>query len=333
MFKNPKYLILGILAAGLMLQSCGSSEPEGDPDPLTLEYLMSLSDAELMERDSDGDGISDYDEIYVYGTDPLNPDTDGDGLTDYEEIYVYGTDPLNPDTDGDGLSDGDEVNVYGTDPLDPDTDGDGLTDCQEVLHTNRAECEDPDFDGPYDGGFGTDPLDPDTDGDGLTDYEEVMVYGTDPLNPDTDGDGFTDGQEIEMGTDPLDPNDPPFIRELHTINFNFDRSDIRNRDAQRLSENIERLNRAEAFRVRVDAYTDHVGGDQYNLRLSLRRANAVVEFYKNNGIAEDRIESRGLGKAPVPCSEAEMDRDTPGCEKNRRAESHPLNPYPFSPQR
>ena len=72
-----------------------------------------------------------------------------------------------------------------------------------------------------------------------------------------------------------------------------------------------------AFRVRVDAYTDHVGGDQYNLRLSLRRANSVVSFYTDNGISEDRIESRGLGKAPVPCSEAEQDSDTPGCEKKQ----------------
>ena len=351
MFKASKLLILGLLTAGLIVQACGPSEPGPEPDPLTLEYLMSLSDEELMERDSDGDGLSDYDEIYVYGTDPLDPDTDGDGLTDYEEIHTYGTDPLNPDTDGDGLSDGDEVNVYGTDPLDPDTDGDGLTDCQEVRHTDREECEDPDFEGPYDGGFGTDPLDPDTDGDGLTDCQEVLHtvqsecedpdfrgpydggYGTDPLNPDTDGDGFSDGQEIEMGTDPLDPNDPPFIRadELQTINFGFDRSNITDRAAQRLSQNIERLMEAEGFGVRVDAYTDHVGGDQYNLRLSLRRANAVVDFYRNNGVAEDRIESRGLGKAPTPCAEAEMDRDTPGCERNRRAESHPLSPLPMEP--
>jgi outer membrane protein OmpA-like peptidoglycan-associated protein len=314
MLKSYKYLIMGLLASTLVLQSCGSSEPEGDPDPLTLEYLMSLSDAELMERDSDGDGLSDYDEIYVYSTNPLSPDTDEDGLNDYEEVMTYGTDPLNPDSDGDGLSDGDEVNVYNTDPLDADTDGDGLSDGDEVLQ------------------YETDPLNPDTDGDGLTDFEEVMEFNTDPLNPDTDGDGFSDGQEIEMNTDPLDPNDPPFIRQLNTINFNFDRSDIRNRDAQLLAQNVERLSTADAFRVRVDAYTDHVGGDQYNLRLSLRRANAVVDFYKNNGIAEDRIEFRGLGKAPVPCTEAEKDRDTPGCEKNRRAESIPLNPYPFTPR-
>lgn len=36
-------------------------------------------------------------------------DTDGDGLSDYDEINIYKTDPLNPDTDGDGYSDGEEV--------------------------------------------------------------------------------------------------------------------------------------------------------------------------------------------------------------------------------
>ena len=36
-------------------------------------------------------------------------DPDGDGLTNYEERIVHGTDPNNSDTDGDGLSDGEEV--------------------------------------------------------------------------------------------------------------------------------------------------------------------------------------------------------------------------------
>ncbi|PWN08029.1 hypothetical protein DDZ15_01365 [Rhodohalobacter mucosus] len=296
------------------MQSCGSSEPEGDPDPLTLEYLMSLTDEELMQRDSDGDGLNDYDEIYVYETSPLSPDSDDDGLNDYDEVMTHGTDPLTADSDDDGLSDGDEVNVYNTDPLDTDTDGDGLNDYDEVMQ------------------YETDPLDADTDGDGLTDFEEAMEYNSDPLQPDSDGDGFSDGQEVEMGTDLLDSNNPPFISELNTINFDFDRSNIRDMDAQLLAENVEMLSNADAFRVRVDAYTDHVGGDQYNLRLSLRRANSVVDFYKDNGIAEDRIEFRGLGKAPVPCAEAEKDEDTPGCEKNRRAESIPLNPYPFTPR-
>ena len=51
----------------------------------------------------DGGGVSDV-------------DTDGDGLTDSDEINIHKTDPNNPDTDGDGIRDGDEV-ANGTDPM------------------------------------------------------------------------------------------------------------------------------------------------------------------------------------------------------------------------
>jgi len=43
-------------------------------------------------------------------------DTDRDGLTDYEEINIYGTNPVDPDSDKDGMSDGDEVK-NGRNPL------------------------------------------------------------------------------------------------------------------------------------------------------------------------------------------------------------------------
>ena len=83
--------------------------PEQGDDVLLLIY----------ELDTDGDSLSDTDEINVYGTDPSNSDTDSDGLSDGDEINVHGTDPNNPDTDNDGLSDGDEINIHGTDPNNP----------------------------------------------------------------------------------------------------------------------------------------------------------------------------------------------------------------------
>lgn len=43
-----------------------------------------------------------------------NQDSDGDGLNDYEELYIYHTDPFDSDTDNDGESDGDDDH-----PLDP----------------------------------------------------------------------------------------------------------------------------------------------------------------------------------------------------------------------
>ena len=46
-------------------------------------------------------------------------DTDGDGLTDYEEIFIYGTSPYLEDTDGDGISDKDEIE-RGTNPNCPE---------------------------------------------------------------------------------------------------------------------------------------------------------------------------------------------------------------------
>ena len=87
------------------------------PIPLFDPELASVDDPENLPpfgvvtfdipTDSDGDGVSDGDEIAM-GLDPDNPDTDGDGLTDGQEIHGC-TDPKNPDTDGDGYGDGEEV--------------------------------------------------------------------------------------------------------------------------------------------------------------------------------------------------------------------------------
>jgi hypothetical protein len=50
---------------------------------------------------------------------------------------------------------------------------------------------------------------PDTDNDGLSDDAENNTYGTNPNISDTDGDGLIDGVEVQNGSDPLDPLDPP----------------------------------------------------------------------------------------------------------------------------
>ncbi|MEI6647734.1 MAG: hypothetical protein WCP12_16985 [bacterium] len=65
--------------------------------------------------------------------DPSVPDTDGDELTDWEELMVYHTSVRKWDTDNDGLSDGEEVLRYGTDPLKPDSLGDGTNDFWRVV--------------------------------------------------------------------------------------------------------------------------------------------------------------------------------------------------------
>jgi len=45
-----------------------------------------LSDADLQNKDTDGDGLSDYDELNFYKTSPYLEDSDSDGFSDKEEI-------------------------------------------------------------------------------------------------------------------------------------------------------------------------------------------------------------------------------------------------------
>lgn len=135
------------------------------------------------ERDTDGDGLTDRQEQGI-GTDPNNPDSDGDELSDGEEVLRRGTNPLKPDTDNDGLSDGEEVLRRNTDPLNPDTDGDRLVDGEEIRLGTDPRNPDTDNDRLIDGDERPpcpDPRNPDTDGDSIIDGQDLDPC--DPQNP------------------------------------------------------------------------------------------------------------------------------------------------------
>jgi len=189
--------------------------------------------------DTDGDGLSDFQEVFISGTLPYCIDSDNDTISDYDEVMIYHTNPMSNDTDGDGLYDFEETipgaggivkqGTYSSYINDSDSDDDLLPDGYEVLelHTdpmNRDENNngvldgyeyDADEDGLSDGEeifiYNTSAVpnggiyNPDSDGDGVADGLEVYLFGTDPANSDTDGDGFGDGAEIAVGTDPRTP--------------------------------------------------------------------------------------------------------------------------------
>ncbi len=77
--------------------------PSGDE--ATIRYV-GWSDP--LRPDSYDDGLSDADEM-DFALDAFARDTDGDELTDAQEVNEFETDPTNPDTDGDGLTDAYEV--------------------------------------------------------------------------------------------------------------------------------------------------------------------------------------------------------------------------------
>lgn len=66
--------------------------------------LVGLVPGTSFAQDSDNDGLADAQEK-ILGTDPNKPDTDGDGLLDGEEYFVFFTNPLKADTDEDGIPD------------------------------------------------------------------------------------------------------------------------------------------------------------------------------------------------------------------------------------
>ena len=73
------------------------------------------------EGDYDDDGITNQEEEQL-GTNMFSDDSDGDSISDSDEINTYKTDPLNPDTDGDGINDGYEI-ALGLNPLTPYSNG------------------------------------------------------------------------------------------------------------------------------------------------------------------------------------------------------------------
>lgn len=81
-----------------------------------------LAEVVAWQRDSDLDGIRDLEENN-YHTSNSSSDTDGDGLTDYEEINIYHTNALKADSDDDGVNDYEEVKVAFSNALVADFNG------------------------------------------------------------------------------------------------------------------------------------------------------------------------------------------------------------------
>ena len=69
-------------------------------------------------------------------------------------------------------------------------------------------------------------------------------------------------------------------------------------------------------RIQIAGYTDGRGGSKFNQQLSQRRANAVMEFLKAEGVSSSRLEAVGYGK-----SKPAVEGGSPQARsKNRRVE-------------
>ncbi|MDC0282681.1 leucine-rich repeat protein [Akkermansiaceae bacterium] len=208
---------------------------DGTENPLSLKISSNLNLEAIFqqdERDSDLDGLSNYQEIIVYNTDPNNPDSDGDGFNDGLEISeetnpnissVFPTRsllvvaPLNGSVNSQAIYPLDAIATLTATP-EPgyvfySWAGDTISS-QNPLPVEMSENR------ILSAIFNQDERD--SDGDGLSNYDEIVIHATNPNQMDTDEDGFDDDEEILKGTDPNDsqafPERKPIELRIEKLN-------------------------------------------------------------------------------------------------------------------
>ena len=117
---------------------------------------------------------------------------------------------------------------------------------------------------------------------------------------------------------PPAPAPPPVKKKivLRGVHFDFDKATIRAEDRPILDEAVNTLKEYGTIAIAVDGHTDSVGTDQYNQKLSERRARAVAGYLADHGIARSRMTVEGFGESKPVASNDTAD----GRAQNRRVE-------------
>ena len=112
-----------------------------------------------------------------------------------------------------------------------------------------------------------------------------------------------------------EPVEPPLMR-LQNVLFDFDRSNLRPEADAILAPVLEMLQRDPSLNVDIEGHADWMGSDAYNIRLSQRRAQAVIEWLVARGIDRERLNAVGKGEGePIASNET-----AEGRQLNRRVE-------------
>lgn len=214
----------------------------------------------LLDPDSDGDGLRDGDELGCSDcTLAYHWDTDGDSLLDGADQLIDSTDPRWAIYDDYGIvftDSGPNARVYrgeqaaGTDATNADSDGDGMPDGWEVKHNLNPVLDDASGDLDEDGYL-------DETWTNLQEYrygipgdwsiavDGVWWWGTRPNDSDTDDDGANDGVEVHYGSNPTDgaSMDPrgagrrdPLAMAPNPMNEDLDRDEMDQTNLQYLEE-------------------------------------------------------------------------------------------------
>ena len=94
---------------------------------------------------------------------------------------------------------------------------------------------------------------------------------------------------------PLPPINVPVL--IDNIFYEFDRADLTPESTESLDKLVVMMNENPNITIELSAHCDYRGNDAYNQRLSQRRAESVVRYLIQNGVAEDRLTAVGYGES------------------------------------
>ncbi|MDX9903283.1 MAG: OmpA family protein [Bacteroidales bacterium] len=132
--------------------------------------------------------------------------------------------------------------------------------------------------------------------------------------------GFLNGKEKEttrgqdksrdfMATILLTPIDKPI--ELPNIFYDFGKWDLRPESMVSLDKLVETLNDNPNVTIELMSHTDSRDTEEYNMDLSQKRAQSVVDYLIGKGIAADRLTARGYGETSPKVVDALILGDSP----------------------
>lgn len=117
-------------------------------------------------------------------------------------------------------------------------------------------------------------------------------------------------QKVEENTDEV------LADVFDNLNFEFGKADIKKDSFPYLDKLADTLNKAKNWTLEIQGHTDDKGGDDFNMKLSQNRADAVKNYLITKGVLFDSITAKGFGESkPLVPNDSDANR-----EKNRRVE-------------
>jgi OOP family OmpA-OmpF porin len=108
----------------------------------------------------------------------------------------------------------------------------------------------------------------------------------------------------------------PEIIEFDTPTFAFDQYELTPEAKMGLDENLEALSSQPNLSIVIQGHTDSIGPEDYNQKLSEKRAQAVYEYLNSKGVSPERMQTMGYGESrPVADNSSAQGR-----AMNRRTE-------------